>query len=252
MPRNHGHAAWIYTSSFGGGLVDGDRIEMNVTIADDASAFISTQASTKVYRSPRHGASSELHARLGAGALLVAAPDPVVCFAASRYRQVQRFDLAPGAALIAIDWLSSGRWASGERWAFHEYRAQLSVRVDGRLVVHDALQLSADDGDLSARMGRFEVLAIAVLIAAGDGIGASAGAAERSARLRDATANIVSRINSLPVARRADRLLAATPLEDGCVVRIAGMSVEQVGRTLRDLLAFVPALLGDDPWTRKW
>src|SRR5687768_3060300 len=25
-PRNHGHAAWVYTSSLGGGLVDGDHL----------------------------------------------------------------------------------------------------------------------------------------------------------------------------------------------------------------------------------
>src|SRR5262249_7876718 len=88
------------------------------------------------------------------------------------------------------------------------------------------------------------------------GAGADAG----GARLREAAAGIVSQIDDMPVARRADRLLSATRLrggrdgehECGCVVRIAGMSVEQVGRTLRELLAFVPAMLGDDPWTRKW
>ncbi len=258
MPRNHGHAAWIYTSSFGGGLVDGDRIAMHVTVDEGASAFLSTQASTKVYRSPSRGTSAELHARVGANALLVAAPDPVVCFAASRYRQTQSFDLESGATLVAIDWLSSGRWASGERWAFREYRAQLSVRVDGRLVVHDVLALRDDDGDLAARMGRFEVVAIAVLIAAGDAAGASADTAERGACLREAAARMASRIDDRPVVRGADLLLAATRLRDacgreqGCVVRIAGMSVEHVGRALRELLAFVPALLGDDPWRRKW
>jgi urease accessory protein len=134
------------------------------------------------------------------------------------------------------------------------------VRVAGALLLHDVVRLSADEGELAARMGRFDVLAIAVV----------AGAA-----LRAAAAEIVSRVDGMPVARRADRLLAATPLGSdrrgdasggaradaaadagavghGCVLRIAGTSVEQVGRTLRELLAFVPALLGDDPWMRKW
>ncbi len=254
MPRNHGHAAWIYTSSFGGGLVDGDRVMMDVGVAEGASAFLSTQASTKVYRSPRIGAHAELSAHVGADALLVVAPDPVVCFAASRYRQVQSFDLAPDAALLVIDWMSSGRRAAGERWAFRDYHARLSVRAAGALLLHDELLLSADEGELASRMGRFDVLATAVV----------AGAA-----LRAVAAEIVSRVDGTPVARRADRLLAATWLGGdahggaradsdadavgrGCVLRIAGTSVEQVGRTLRELLAFVPALLGDDPWARKW
>ena len=38
----------------------------------------------------------------------------------------------------------------------------------------------------------------------------------------------------------------------GCVVRIAGRTLEDVDDTLRDLLGFVPARLGDNPWARKW
>src|SRR6266508_3728405 len=85
-PSNHGRAAWVYTSSYGGGLVDGDRIAIDVDVTSGATAFVSTQASTKVYRSP-NGTTATLHGRVGPGALLVMAPDPVVCFADARYRQ---------------------------------------------------------------------------------------------------------------------------------------------------------------------
>jgi hypothetical protein len=35
-------------------------------------------------------------------------------------------------------------------------------------------------------------------------------------------------------------------------VRIAGTSIERVRAMIRDMLRFTPALLGDDPWARKW
>jgi urease accessory protein len=236
-PGNHGRAAWIYTSSHGGGLVDGDHIVLEIEIGEDAAAFVSTQASTKIYRSPR-GTSAELRARVAPDGLLVVAPDPVVCFARSRYRQMQRFDLADRAALVLLDWISSGRHAAGERWAFDEYHGQIVVRLDGKLIVHDALALRAADGDLAGRLGRFDVLAVAVL----------AGAA-----LRTVAASIISRVSRGAVVRRSDDLVAASPIgDDGCVIRIAGCSVEHVGRTIRELLGFLPAMLGDDPWTRKW
>jgi hypothetical protein len=38
----------------------------------------------------------------------------------------------------------------------------------------------------------------------------------------------------------------------GCLLRIAGRSVEQVGQALREYLAIVPSMLGDNPWARKW
>jgi urease accessory protein len=236
-PTNHGDAAWIYTSTYGGGLVDGDLISLRVRVEEGAAAFLSTQASTKVYRSAR-GSDAELNAEIGRDALLVVLPDPVVCFASSRYRQVQRLDLSEGASLVLVDWVSSGRRASGERWAFDEYVSRTVVRDRGRLVLHDATALRAPDGDLAIRMGRFDVLALMVI--AGESVASEAAA-------------MVASLNQQAIVRGSDSLTSAAPLgENGCVVRIAGRSVEQVGRHMRRLLGFVPALLGDDPWARKW
>jgi urease accessory protein len=237
MPKNHGSAAWVYTSSYGGGLVDGDRIALDVDIGPEAAAFLSTQASTKVYRSP-HGTSTELHARISTEGLLAVIPDPIVCFADSRYRQVQSFDLSADSGLVLVDWVSSGRHASGERWAFHEYVARLRARVGGKLVLHDVLALRRDDGDLRDRLGRFDVLAVVLIL---------------GMRLRDRAEEVAARVAEMPVLRRSEQLASATPVgECGCLLRVAGTSVEQTARTVREYLGFLPGLLGDDPWARKW
>jgi urease accessory protein len=237
MPANAGDAAWVYTSSFGGGLVDGDRLVVDADVGPGASVFLSTQASTKVYRSPR-GTTTQVHARIGAGALLVAAPDPVVCFAESRYQQTQQFDLDAGATLVLVDWMTAGRHVSGERWAFDEYRSRLHVRQEGRPVVHDAVALLAAHGPLAVRMGRFNVTGVALLL--GD-------------RVQSAAAALLRALEGASLSRRADDLMAATPVgAGGCLLRFAGESTERMGRTLRACLNVVPHLLGDDPWSRKW
>jgi urease accessory protein len=241
-PANHGDAAWLFAASYGGGLVGGDRLAIDVDVQAGAAAFLSTQASTKVYRSSA-GASTRLIASAGAGALLVSLPDPVVCFAGSDYRQTQAFTIDPSAGLIALDWMTSGRRGSGERWAFDAYASTTTLRVGGRLVLHDAVRLSAVDGDLAARAGRIDVLA--AVIVAGE-------------RLACAAASVLATVAAMPVERRGAVLMSAAPLPGqpsappGCVLRVAGTEVESVRRTLRDLLAFVPGLLGDDPWARKW
>ncbi len=235
-PRNHGHAAWIFTSTFGGGLVDGDALTIGVDVAPQASALLATQAATKVYRSPR-GTSVDLTATIHAGGLLAVAPDPVVCFAGSRYRQIQQFDLDDAANLVFVDSMTSGRRASGERWQFDRYESRVRVRRGARLALLDALTLTPGEGDLSRRMGRFDALCMVALI--GPALEAHA-------------ARIVSQVSALPVRRRASVLVGASPIDGGCVVKLAAASTEDVTRAVRQYLDFVPAWLGDDPWARKW
>ncbi len=252
-PGNHGHAAWIYSSTYGGGLVGGDAVVLGVDVGAGAAALLATQASTKVYRSPR-GATTHVHARVAEDGLLVMAPDPVVCFARSRYTQSQDVDLADGAGLVLIDWMTSGRRASGEHWAFDGYETRLTVRIDGRLALYDAMALRQSDGDLRARLGRFEVFALVVVA---------------GARFLPEAATIVSEAAAMPLEQGATLLVSAAMLRApgetggtaragtappgaGCVLRVAATSVEGASRTIRGFLRFLPAVLGDDPWARKW
>lgn len=236
-PRNHGDAAWVYASSYGGGLVGGDALRLQISIAAGATAFVSSQASTKVYRSHDH-CSSLLDATVASGGHLVLWPDPVVCYAGSTFRQVQRVALAADAALVLVDTMTSGRRASGERWQFVEYANRLSVSYDGRSVLFDATRLSASDGDLGARMGRFDVLSSVTII---------------GARFQTEARAIVASVAAQPIERRADGLISASPIGDvGCLLRVVGQSIEQVGGVIRRYLCFLPRALGDDPWARKW
>lgn len=235
-PRNHGHAAWVYTSTYGGGLVDGDSIALDVQVEQDAAALITTQSATRVYRSPG-GTSFHGDYTVGPGALLVVAPDPLVPFAGAAYRQVQRFELEPAANLVAVDWFTSGRHASGERWGFERYESGFAVRRAGRLVVADAIRLDRRDGNIAGRMGRFDALLTAVILGP----------------LLDSFASAVVRaVGELPVERGSDLLVSASSVDGhGCVLRIAGSTAEGVWRAAADYVRFVPELLGDDPWSRK-
>jgi urease accessory protein len=238
-PRNHGHAAWVYTSTFGGGLVDGDSLELGVVVGTSAAALLATQAATKVYRSSalRQGAAFDLDATVEDEGLLMVLPDPVVSFAGSRYKQQQTFHLNGSAALVYVDWLTSGRRASGERWQFDRYESRLTVRRDGRPVLLDALSLSPSEGNLHRRLGRFDALCVLALI---------------GAAVEPQAAALVERVSVAEVERHAGFICGASRIDGGAVVKIAATSVEAVARAVREYLAFVPALLGDDPWARKW
>jgi urease accessory protein len=235
-PRNHGTAAWVFTSTYGGGLVDRDALRLEATVDRGATMLLATQAATKVYRSPS-GTITAIEARVEDDGLLMALPDPVICFAGAKYRQHQAFDLAASAALVYVDWFTSGRHGSGERWEFERYASRLTVRRAGRPALLDALTLDGRDGSIGNRMGRFDVLLMAVIIGP---------VLERHA------AGILARVSQMPLSPRAELLIGASAVAGGCILRIAGRSIEEVSRALRGHLDFVPAILGDNPWSRKW
>jgi urease accessory protein len=243
-PANHGTAAWIFLASLGGGLVDGDRIAVDVDVGEGASALLGTQASTKVYRSPEGGAGSSqrLSARVQAGAVLAVVPDPVVCFADARYEQVIDIALDPSASLCLLEAYSSGRSARGERWAFARYASRTTVTRGGARSIVDATRLDPRQGVIADRMGRFDVVLSLLVVG------------PRLSSLRHAMLSSSSS-SSAPCARCAEGsvLVAASPLaEDACILRVAAERFESASRVLRSSFASLAALLGDDPFARKW
>ncbi|MBD2724179.1 urease accessory protein UreD [Hymenobacter sp. BT189] len=138
QPTAPGGAGHVVLSSYGGGLVAGDVIRLRISVRAGARLVLSTQASTRVFRSI-DGAVAEQHTvgELGENALAVIFPDPVVLQAESRYRQRQEWHLQPTSLLLLVDWFHSGRMDQGERFAFTSLHSELRIRVAGRLVVLD-------------------------------------------------------------------------------------------------------------------
>jgi urease accessory protein len=240
MPRRPGAAAWIYTSTYGGGLVAGDEIDLQLRLGSQTTCVVGTQSTTKVYKSPGgRPCRQALTATVDDGALLVVAPDPVSCFAGARYEQRQRVDVRRGGALVVVDWLTSGRRCRGERWEMAGYASRLDVDFDGQHVLADAWRLSPDDGPLDSpfRLGRFHCAAALVLI---------------GSRFADAGGRLLADTARLPIVPDAPLLEAGSPIPHGTVLRLLGETPEQVGRRLADRLSFLASQLGEAPWSRKW
>jgi len=236
LPRCRGPAVWACLGGFGGGLVSGDHVAVEVVLDRGARAFIGTQASTKVYRADdRRRARQDWRVRLADEACLIALPDPLTCFAHADYRQHQHLQLAAGASLVWLDWCSDGRHHNAERWAFTRYDATLALERDGERLLTDGLLLEADAAaPLTARLNDQAVIASAVVL--GPQVAALAADLRRA----------VHADPSPPGVRWACSPLA----EDGVLVRLIAESVADATRVLRRHLA-VAALLGDHPWERK-
>jgi urease accessory protein len=236
--RRPAGCAWIFAGTYGGGLVAGDHIHLDAAFDPGTRCFLGTQASTKIYRSPAGRISRQsLHATLGADAICVAAPDPITCFAQARFQQRQRFDLDPTASLVLVDWLTSGRHASGERWAFDRYDSRIDISLSGKHLMRETLLLDPADGPIGSRsrMGRFDSFATLILI---------------GPAVRPMAQAIMQFIAAAPIGE-SDLLFAASPLADGAICRIAGPSAQAVGGWMQDRLSPVADIFGESPWERK-
>ncbi|MEZ4298621.1 MAG: urease accessory protein UreD [Polyangiaceae bacterium] len=261
LPKNHGHAAWLFVASFGGGLVNGDALRLRLKVGAGASAYVSTQASTKVYPGE---SSQRFEADVGEGGLLCALPDPVVCFAGASFRQSQRVRLAEDASLVWLDSVSAGRVEHGERWKLDRYESRTRVERGGRLWIEDAIRLDQAHGELAGRMRRFSALATLVAVGprtlalrkhwlAAHGTERERGAPEVA---RDAQASVAhtpaGRARTGGDAGRAVLVAPSSLGEDGVVVRVAAERTRELLGALTSLLAPVAEMLGDDPLARKW
>lgn len=224
-PSNHGHAAWVFQSSYGGGFVANDEVGLEVDVLAGASLFLSSQASSKVYREA--SGHFALSAKVATGGVLVVWPDPVVCFAGSSFEQVLRCELVGTAGLVLVDVVTSGRMARGERWQFERYRSRLEVEIDGLAQLGEATLLS-----------QAQVEALATVVLAGAGVAALAESVEGAVNAASLTSNV--------------RLVAS---RRGATLVVKGSATDSMALTarLRELLGpSVATMLGDDPLRRKW
>ena len=231
-PRAAGNAAWIVTSTFGGGLVDGDAIALELTVDAGATCVVTTQASTKVYK----GASSQrTHVRVHGDGVALVVPDPVVPFRDAHLIQRTQVELDPEATLVACDVLTAGRVAYGERWSAARLDSTLELVIGGERRLHDRVLLDRAHGSIAARMARFEALATAVLV---------------GPRVHDLAAAQLARLAR--VEPNAPLVVAGSAIDGGAMFRIAGERIEQVVKATRELLRESCSRLGEDPWARKW
>ena len=230
----------VYTSTFGGGLLAGDSVALKVNVGSGASAALLTQASTKVYR--RTGAASArqtLSLAVAENATCIVMPDPVTCFAGSAFESRIDARLHGSASLVLLDWFTSGRRARGERWAFERYVSKIDVAIGDRRIFRESLRLDQADGPIDSpfRMGRCDCWAVILLL---------------GPRLAVACGNAKQAIDAQAVVAGATLLFSISPIPGGAVIRVAGPATEVVGRWIRQQLSFLPSLIGNDPWLRKW
>ncbi len=110
-----------------GGIVGGDVLEMELTLAAQAHALVTTPGATRFYRSNGTPARQSVLARVAAGARLEWLPLQTSCHRGALAHNRMRFELAPGAEMMGWDILALGLPASGEAFDLGRYEQRIEL-----------------------------------------------------------------------------------------------------------------------------
>ncbi|KAF2646183.1 UreD-domain-containing protein [Massarina eburnea CBS 473.64] len=164
----------VFLLTYGGGIVAGDSINLNVSLESKTRLVLLTQGSTKIFKTPDPTLVSRQHmsVHVAPNSALVYLPDPVQPFAQSAFSQSQIYHLEDGkGSLCVCDWVTSGRPARGENWDIHAYTSRNEVwtcskDVKKRLLLRDNLILDKHGRTgmrLSERMDSYAVFGTLII-----------------------------------------------------------------------------------------
>lgn len=126
-----------------GGVVGGDRLELDVEVTPGARALVTTPAATKLYRSEGAVATLVQTFRVRAGAVFEWLPQETIAFGGTRAESLTRVELEPGASYLGWEITCLGRPASGDAFARGSLDQRSEIWEGKRPLVLDRLLTEA-------------------------------------------------------------------------------------------------------------
>lgn len=145
----------VYLLSPTGGVVQGDRYHIDITVGEGSHALFTTQSATKVYRMPDGCAEQIVRVDVGRDAVFEYVPDAAILFAEADFHQHAEFTLQPGALALICEVIMPGRLARDEFLAFRRFVSRNIVRDADGLILHESARLGPAASALTA-VGRLE------------------------------------------------------------------------------------------------
>ena len=110
--------AYMYIMSPSGGILQGDRYRMDISLKNKACAHITTQGATRIYRMERNYATQIVNVVVDEGCYLEFVPDQIIPYRDSRFYQTVNLKVHDNGTMIYSEMIVPGRVASGESFQY--------------------------------------------------------------------------------------------------------------------------------------
>lgn len=155
--------------STSGCILQGDRLSLEIEVAEGACAHVTTQSATKIHSMDGNYAAQVQCIRVGEGSYLEFMPDPVIPHRHSRFINETVMECADNATMIYSEVLMSGRkyHHHEEHFGFDVYSSRITLKsTRGETLFTEKMILEPKENPLNIAgvMGRYEIYGNVVVI----------------------------------------------------------------------------------------
>ena len=208
--------AYVYIVSPSGGILQGDRYRIGITLGNSAFAHVTTQGATRIYKMEKNYATQMISIKVGDGSYFEYLPDQIIPFHNSRFYQEVELTVHDNATMLYSEMIVPGRVESGEAFEYDicyiKTIAQTHLRKS-RFVDIMKLEPKKEDLIVEGILGKFQVVGTVYIIT-------------RELYVKRLKHQIIEKINEFE-----DKIcggVSILPTRQGIVVRILGNTAGDV------------------------
>ncbi|HEY6882671.1 MAG TPA: urease accessory protein UreD [Nitrososphaeraceae archaeon] len=153
--------AYMYIISPSGGILQGDRYRMDITLKNKAYAHLTTQGATRIYRMEKNYATQMVNVEVDDGCYFEFVPDQIIPYRDSRFYQKVDLKIHENATMVYSEIIVPGRVASRESFEYDIcYMKSLGRNQNNKLRFIDIAILEPKKNNLKLLgiLGNFDVV----------------------------------------------------------------------------------------------
>ena len=218
--------AYVYIVSPSGGILQGDRYKIDITLGNNTFAHVTTQGATRIYKMEKNYASQIINIKVEEGSYFEYVPDQIIPFRNSRFYQEVHLNVHDNATMIYSEVIVPGRVASGEAFEYDIcYIKTIGRNQLGKPRFIDTVMLEPRKQNLRTEeiLGKFKVVGIIYIVT-------------KEFNVQDLQYEISERIKGLEVKGKRSGGTSILPGRQGIIIRILGNSSEDVKKIIFDVV----------------
>ena len=138
-----------FLMQLGGGIVEGEKYNINVELKENVRAIVTTQAASKVYKCENSYESfQETTLKLEENSILEYITDPVILYKDAVYRQENNIYMTKSSTLIYTDGITSGWSPDKKRFQYEKAKLKTNIYMDGVPVLLDNMLINPSEDDI--------------------------------------------------------------------------------------------------------